>query len=189
MSDCKIPHRQLTAWLAAALIPTTIQLIGGASWLTVLLVATVSLLFIWLRWDFGAAPKGKLAAVLQWLLMVTVLSTACRYAAKSWPSGEHPAVGIILLSLAVWSISKGTSAAARVGYLFTEAGKPIPIGYIGSVNNFEIKEFPKVGETIFTNIEVLQEVMGITLIMAHCYINKVEIASCKMKIFLEINEN
>ena len=81
------------------------------------------------------------------------------------------------------------SAAARVGYLFTEAGKPIPIGYIGSVNNFEIKEFPKVGETIFTNIEVLQEVMGITLIMAHCYINKVEIASCKMKIFLEINEN
>ena len=115
MSDCKIPHRQLTAWLAAALIPTTIQLIGGASWLTVLLVATVSLLFIWLRWDFGAAPKGKLAAVLQWLLMVAVLITACRYAAKSWPGGEHPVVGIILLSLAVWSVSKGTSAAARVG--------------------------------------------------------------------------
>ena len=81
------------------------------------------------------------------------------------------------------------SAAARVGYLFTEAGKPIPIGYIGSVNNFEIKQFPKVGETISTIIEVIQEVMGITLIMAHCYINEVEIASCKMKIFLEVNEN
>ena len=81
------------------------------------------------------------------------------------------------------------SAAARVGYLFTEAGKPIPIGYIGSVNNFEIKQFPKVGETISTTIEVIQEVMGITLIMAHCYINEVEIASCKMKIFLEVNEN
>lgn len=81
------------------------------------------------------------------------------------------------------------SAAARVGYLFTEAGKPIPIGYIGSVNNFEIKQFPKVGETISTTIEVIQEVMGITLIMAYCYINEVEIASCKMKIFLEVNEN
>lgn len=80
------------------------------------------------------------------------------------------------------------SAASRVGYLFTVANKPIPIGYIGSVNNFEIKEFPKVGETIFTDIEVIQEVMGITLIMAHCYINNVEIASCKMKIFLDTNE-
>lgn len=80
------------------------------------------------------------------------------------------------------------SAASRIGYLFTKAGKPIPIGYIGSVNNFEIKEFPKVGETVSTTIEVIQEVLGITLIQAHCYINNVEIASCKMKIFLESNE-
>ena len=80
------------------------------------------------------------------------------------------------------------SAAARVGYLFTEANKPIPIGYIGSVHNFEIKEFPKLGETIFTTIEVIQEVLGITLIQAHCYINNVDIASCKMKIFLDTNE-
>ena len=80
------------------------------------------------------------------------------------------------------------SAAARVGYLFTESNKTIPIGYIGSVNNFEIKEFPKLGETIFTTIEVIQEVLGITLIQAHCYINNVDIASCKMKIFLDTNE-
>lgn len=80
------------------------------------------------------------------------------------------------------------SAAARVGHIFKSNNKPIPIGYIGSVNNFEIKDFPKVGDIISTDIEIIQEVFNITLIQAHCYINDVEIASCKMKIFLDNNE-
>lgn len=80
------------------------------------------------------------------------------------------------------------SAAARVGYVFKTNNQEIPIGYIGSVNNFELKEFPKVGEVISTEIEIIQEVFNITLIQAKCYINDVEIASCKMKIFLDNNE-
>ena len=80
------------------------------------------------------------------------------------------------------------SAAARVGYVFKINNQEIPIGYIGSVNNFELKEFPKVGEVISTEIEIIQEVFNITLIQAKCYINDVEIASCKMKIFLDNNE-
>lgn len=80
------------------------------------------------------------------------------------------------------------SAAARVGYVFKNNGQPIPIGYIGSVNNFEINDFPKVGDVISTDIEIIQEVFNITLIQAHCRINDVEIASCKMKIFLDNNE-
>lgn len=80
------------------------------------------------------------------------------------------------------------SAATRVGYVFKTNNQEIPIGYIGSVNNFELKEFPKVGEVISTEIEIIQEVFNITLIQAKCYINDVEIASCKMKIFLDNNE-
>lgn len=80
------------------------------------------------------------------------------------------------------------SAAARVGYVFKTNNQEIPIGYIGSVNNFELKEFPKVGEVISTEIEIIQEVFNITLIQAKCYINDVEISSCKMKIFLDNNE-
>ena len=80
------------------------------------------------------------------------------------------------------------SAAARVGSVFKTNNQEIPIGYIGSVNNFELKEFPKVGEVISTEIEIIQEVFNITLIQAKCYINDVEIASCKMKIFLDNNE-
>ena len=80
------------------------------------------------------------------------------------------------------------SAAARVGYIFTTNNKPIPLGYIGSVNDFKLIENPRVGQTIETTIEVIQEVFGITLIAAKCTIDDREIASCRMKIFLDTNE-
>lgn len=77
------------------------------------------------------------------------------------------------------------SAAARVGYIHKINNQPVPIGYIGSVNNFELNRLPKVGDVISTTIEIIQEVFSITLIQARCCVNDVEIASCKMKIFLE----
>ena len=77
------------------------------------------------------------------------------------------------------------SAAARVGFIFKSKQQPIPIGYIGSVNNFELNKLPQVGDDISTIIEIIQEVFNITLIKASCCIGDEEIASCKMKIFLE----
>lgn len=115
MYSNEISSVQLTAWLAAALIPTAIQLTAGDSWLSVLLVATICLLCVFLRWRWGELPKGKIWAMLQWLLCVAVLATFSSKSIKSWPTGEHPVVAIILLSLALWSVLKGTSAAARVG--------------------------------------------------------------------------
>ena len=80
------------------------------------------------------------------------------------------------------------SAAARVGHIFKSKNLPIPIGYIGSINNFVIYQNPKVGEAINTTIEIIQEVFNITLIQAYCHIDGKEIASCRMKIFLKNNE-
>ena len=80
------------------------------------------------------------------------------------------------------------SAAARVGHIFNTLNRPIPIGYIGSVNDFAIAAHPKVGDTIYTTIEVIQEVFNITLIRAVCRVNDVEIATRKMKIFLDTDE-
>ena len=77
------------------------------------------------------------------------------------------------------------SAAARVGYIAKSNNEPVRIGYIGSVNNFEISQKTKVGDVIFTSVEVLQDVMGISLIKAVCMVDDVEVASCKMKIFLK----
>jgi len=113
--DHKIPHRQLTAWLSAALIPAAIQLTAGASWLSVLLVSALSLLCIWLRWTLGTEPQGKIMALLQLGLLALILGVAAQTSVRSWPRGGHPAVAIMLLGLAAWSAWKGTSAAARVG--------------------------------------------------------------------------
>ena len=77
------------------------------------------------------------------------------------------------------------SAAARVGYIFRSNNEEVPIGYIGSVNDFQISEHPRVGDVIYTTVEVLQEVFNITLIKASCMVDDKEIASCKMKIFLD----
>ena len=80
------------------------------------------------------------------------------------------------------------SAAARVGHIFSTLNRPIPIGYIGSVNDFAISTHPKVGDIVYTTIEVIQEVFNITLIRAVCVVNDAEIATCKMKIFLDTDE-
>lgn len=81
------------------------------------------------------------------------------------------------------------SAAARVGHICLSKNEPVPIGYIGTVNDFVLSDNPKVGDKIITTIEVVQEVFNISLIEAHCRVNDVEIASCRMKIFLENNES
>lgn len=77
------------------------------------------------------------------------------------------------------------SAAARVGYIFKNKKEDIPLGYIGSVNDFKLVENPKLGDKIHTTIEVLHEVFNITLIQAQCKVGEKDIASCKMKIFLD----
>jgi len=77
------------------------------------------------------------------------------------------------------------SAAARVGYICREAGKEVPLGYIGSVNDFHLLTHPKVNDTIVTRIEIIQEVFNISLIEAHCCVNDSCIATCRMKIYLE----
>ena len=80
------------------------------------------------------------------------------------------------------------SAAARVGYIFKSENKDVPIGYIGSVNKFTVDALPPVGSIIKTEVKVLQEVGGISLIEAVCKIAGEHIADCRMKIFLDIND-
>ncbi|WP_018108798.1 hypothetical protein [Bacteroides propionicifaciens] len=76
------------------------------------------------------------------------------------------------------------SAAARIGYIYKLKNEEVPIGYIGSVDKLTIRSFPKVGDILDTQIRVLQEIFGLTLIYAEVYIGTTLIASCNMKIFL-----
>lgn len=80
------------------------------------------------------------------------------------------------------------SAAARAGYAGMREGRPVSLGFIGSVNDFRLLSLPEVGDCILTEITVIQEVFRITLIEARCRVDGKEIASCRMKIFLDRQE-
>ena len=78
------------------------------------------------------------------------------------------------------------SAAARIGYLFRERGEEVPIGYIGSVNRFELGRLPRVGERLETTIRILQEVFQVSLIEAEVKVVDEVVATTQMKIFLNL---
>ncbi len=81
------------------------------------------------------------------------------------------------------------SAALRIGYICKNRGEDIPIGFIGSVNGLEIFEFPKEGAQIQTTITIEQEFMNLTVIKGITQCGNNIIAQCKMKIFLQEENN
>jgi predicted hotdog family 3-hydroxylacyl-ACP dehydratase len=75
------------------------------------------------------------------------------------------------------------TCAARMGYVNKYLhSEGIKIGFIGSVKNLVIEEFPNAGEELMTTIEVVSEVFSITLVNAKTVASGRLIASCEMKI-------
>ncbi|MDU1890221.1 MAG: hydroxymyristoyl-ACP dehydratase [Dysgonomonas sp.] len=77
------------------------------------------------------------------------------------------------------------SAAARAGYLYTQQNQPIPLGFIGSLDKMNIYFLPKEGDQLLTEIRIIQEVFGITLVSGVTKVNELIVAECKMKISLQ----
>lgn len=77
------------------------------------------------------------------------------------------------------------SAAVRVGYLHTQRHEPIPLGFIGSIDQLTIHALPAVDKVLATEISVVQEVGDITLIAARVCSAGQLIAEGRMKIFLK----
>ena len=56
------------------------------------------------------------------------------------------------------------TCALRLGYVNKYIlKKNIQIGYIGAIRNFRVERLPRVGETIETEVEALEDVFGMTL--------------------------
>lgn len=77
------------------------------------------------------------------------------------------------------------TAAARIGYICLQEKKPVPVGYIGAVQNLKIGKLPKVGDILVSNIFIKTQVFHATIIGGTISVNDEEIASCEMKIFVE----
>ncbi|MCK5637341.1 MAG: hypothetical protein KAH67_01440 [Flavobacteriaceae bacterium] len=76
------------------------------------------------------------------------------------------------------------SVALHTGYQFFLQNKIAPTGYIGSIKNIEINRLPKTGESLETNVEIIQEFMGVTLVEIEVFCEDKIIAKSQMKTVL-----
>jgi predicted hotdog family 3-hydroxylacyl-ACP dehydratase len=76
------------------------------------------------------------------------------------------------------------SYAAKDGYKYVMKGKQIPVGFIGDVRNFVCLKRPKINQTITTFVNIENTIFGFSLISGKIELDGEEIASCKMKIFV-----
>ena len=76
------------------------------------------------------------------------------------------------------------TAAAGVGYVSKNAGKKLPVGFIGGLRNLHIYELPAVGREIRTEVTLEHEVFDATIVNGKIYLEEHCIADCELKIFL-----
>ncbi|EFK37142.1 (3R)-hydroxymyristoyl-ACP dehydratase [Chryseobacterium gleum] len=73
------------------------------------------------------------------------------------------------------------SVALHTGYKYYLLGKDAPTGYIGSIKSFEAEQLPKIGDHLKSEVTILNEVMGVTLVDIVTKLNGEVIAKSQMK--------
>ena len=75
------------------------------------------------------------------------------------------------------------TCAARIGYVNKYIlKKGIQLGFIGAIRNLEVIGLPKVGDTITTRVEVLEDVFGMTLANASVACGEKTLVTTEIKI-------
>lgn len=77
------------------------------------------------------------------------------------------------------------TAAAHTGYLCKQKNEPVPVGFIGAVQQLEIFALPTLNEEIETEVTIKNQVLNVTLISGKITCNQKLIAQCDMKIFIQ----
>ena len=77
------------------------------------------------------------------------------------------------------------SAALQAGYRFAKSGMPVPIGYIAAVKDLNISALPRVKSKLVTRIEIINQLMGVTLVRGNVTDEGQPIATCEMRIFIK----
>lgn len=92
-------------------------------------------------------------------------------------NGEFQAAGLLE--------HQAQSVALHTGFHYHQLQQEAPIGYIGAVKKYEVFELPKVNDTIETEVTILNELMGVTLVKIISKIKGKEIANSEMKTVLK----
>lgn len=73
------------------------------------------------------------------------------------------------------------SVALHTGYKFYLLGKEAPTGYIGAIKSFGTDVLPKIGDQLKSEVTILNEMMGVTLVDIITKLNGEIIAKSQMK--------
>ena len=73
------------------------------------------------------------------------------------------------------------SVALHTGYKFYLLEKEAPTGYIGAIKTFEAERLPKTGDQLVSEVKIINEMMGVTLVEIITKINGEIIAKSEMK--------
>ncbi|NIF07666.1 hypothetical protein F3J23_19765 [Chryseobacterium sp. Tr-659] len=73
------------------------------------------------------------------------------------------------------------SVALHTGYKYYLLGKDAPTGYIGAIKSFEAEILPKTGDHLSSEVTILNEIMGVTLVDIVTRLNGEVIAKSQMK--------
>ncbi|MGN7866582.1 hypothetical protein [Chryseobacterium sp.] len=73
------------------------------------------------------------------------------------------------------------SVALHTGYKYYLLGKDAPTGYIGAIKSFEAEILPETGDQLKSEVTILNEVMGVTLVDIVTRLNDKVIAKSQMK--------
>lgn len=76
------------------------------------------------------------------------------------------------------------TVALFTGYQYYLKKETPPTGYIGAIKKTEIIELPRVGEELVTTVNIIHEIMGVTLVNSQIECNGKVIASSQMKTVL-----
>lgn len=89
------------------------------------------------------------------------------------------------LSVAALIENIAQTCAVKVGYECSLINKKVPLGFIGDIKDFKYTRLPVAGEELRTEITIEHQIFDVTIIAGKISINGEEIATCKMKIFVE----
>ncbi len=76
------------------------------------------------------------------------------------------------------------TVALYTGYRFYLKEEDAPVGYIGAIKKAEIFELPSIGKELKTTVNILHDIMGVTLVTAETECEGKVIASSEMKTVL-----
>lgn len=71
--------------------------------------------------------------------------------------------------------------ALHTGYDYYLKQKPAPTGYIGAIKKAEIFELPEIAKELTTTVEILHDILGVTLVEAKVECDGKIIAQSEMK--------